>query len=68
MAPTSQIFYEASDTVPIGEVIRTDPAEGEILTDPDQVVKIYISSGPAGAGGSGGGLPAVSRYNGFYQY
>ena len=37
---------EASDTVAVGLVTRTDPAEGEELTD-GQTVKIYISTGPA---------------------
>jgi len=37
---------EASDTVPVGQVARTEPAVGEELTD-GQVIKLYISSGPA---------------------
>ena len=36
---------ENSDTVKEGYVIRTDPAEGEVLSD-DQTVKLYISKGP----------------------
>ena len=37
---------ESSDTVAAGLVTRTDPAEGEELTD-GQTVKLYISTGPA---------------------
>ena len=36
---------EASDTVAAGLVTRTEPAEGEELTD-GQTVKLYISTGP----------------------
>ena len=37
---------ESSDTVAAGLVTRTDPAEGQELTD-GQTVKLYISTGPA---------------------
>ena len=37
---------EASDTVAAGLVTRTEPAEGEELSD-GQTVKLYISTGPA---------------------
>ncbi len=41
-APTT----EASDTVPAGTAIRTDPAEGEEV-DKESTVNLYISTGPS---------------------
>jgi beta-lactam-binding protein with PASTA domain len=64
-APTSQIFFEASDTVPLGKFIRSEPAVGEIMTDPSGVVKIYISSGPSSGGGT---VFNRNQYNNGYQY
>lgn len=40
---------QASDTVPAGEVISQDPPADEVF-DPNQLVTIYVSSGPASAG------------------
>jgi beta-lactam-binding protein with PASTA domain len=42
---------QSSETVPEGEVISQDPPEGEVF-DPNQLVTIYVSSGPADAGSS----------------
>jgi len=42
----SLVQQEASDEVPVGSVVRTDPAEGTVLTE-GSVINIYVSSGPA---------------------
>ena len=42
----SLVQEEASDLVAVGSVIRTDPAEGTVLTE-GSVINIYVSSGPA---------------------
>nr|WP_081892331.1 Stk1 family PASTA domain-containing Ser/Thr kinase [Bifidobacterium biavatii] len=39
------VYTEASDTVPEGSVIRTDPAAGQQL-EQDQQITVYVSSGP----------------------
>ena len=38
-------FSETSATIPEGQVIRTEPAEGEEFTS-DSTVKVWVSSGP----------------------
>jgi hypothetical protein len=45
MPLTTTTVGEYSATVDVGDVIRTDPAEGEIV-DPDSVITIYVSLGP----------------------
>lgn len=42
----SVVQQEASDDVPVGSVVRTDPAEGTVLTE-GSTVTIVVSSGPA---------------------
>lgn len=42
----SIVQAEASDEVPVGSVVRTDPAEGTVLTE-GSVINIFVSSGPA---------------------
>lgn len=59
MAYTTIEVEEYSDTVPIGEVIRTDPPAGTPIFDPDQVFTLYISKGPFV--GAGGGVGARGR-------
>ncbi len=41
--------YEASDTVPAGQVIRTDPAAGTQVTEGDTIT-LVVSTGPATTG------------------
>lgn len=40
---------QSSETVPAGSVISQDPPADEVF-DPNQLVTIYVSSGPASAG------------------
>jgi len=56
---------QASDTVPAGEVIGIDPAQGTTLT-PGSTVALLVSSGPAASGrapapAGGGGAPPPSE-------
>lgn len=44
--PNTQQISEPSDTVPSGQVTRTDPP-AKSLQPADQLIKIYVSSGPA---------------------
>jgi hypothetical protein len=40
-------LYEHSNTVPVGNVIRTEPESGTLVS-PDAIVTLYISLGPGG--------------------
>jgi len=42
----SIVQAEASDDVAVGSVVRSDPAEGTVLTE-GSVINIFVSSGPA---------------------
>jgi len=44
--PTPYVIEEASETVPIGHVIRTEPAAGRAVSA-SKVIDLYVSSGPA---------------------
>jgi hypothetical protein len=57
--PATLVVYQNHGTVPEGEVIRTDPAAGEVV-DPDSTVTIYVSLGPAPASRWSGTLDAQS--------
>ena len=58
------VVHEFHPTIPLGEVIRTDPPN-LTLVPPSQVVTVYVSDGPVPSGV--GGFPAVSRFGGLLQ-
>ncbi len=59
MPLTTVTVTQYHGSVPAGEVIRTDPEAGEAV-DPNSVITIYVSLGPAPAGRWSGALEASS--------
>ncbi len=45
LVPAQEIEYIYDDVIPVGNVVKTDPAEGRIVRV-ERVVELYISKGP----------------------